>query len=649
MPTIAEIRQKYPQYQDMPDAALADALHKKYYSDMPKADFDAKIGISAAPAPSVPEPAPAAAPDPWNRSTILPVAKNRETGEIAPALPKVITKIPDLLEGMYEGAKSAVTLPARTYRGEVNMTGPDGKPSQELIGEALNFSLLATPASPGGPLFAKSATAAAPKPLPPAPVLKPGQDAALAASRLGVDLPRAAASDLTAVQQTGKVLTNVPIGGTPLRNASTKAIKQLDDAALRAQKGFGAGDVAAAGASVRQGIKDFSANTLDDLVSKKYDVVDDLVKQDVSAPLTATKQLTGKLLADRQKAALPSEGSAAGIVKQAIERPEGLTYEGVKRLRTEVGQMLKNPQMAPAGTSQDELRALYGSLSDDLRSVVKAAGGDKAVNAFEEANTFAAKTINEQKVLDKIIGPQSDEGLFSKIQAMAGSNSRADMQNLVRVRQAVSPETWNEMSSAVISNMGRDANGAFSPDRFLTSYGKLSKNGKSLLFKSTGKNDLAASLDDIATVSNRFKQLNQFANPSGTGQAIIGGSYIPGLFVEPTTVVSGIVGTRVLSNILAKPTTAKQLAKWSQAYEQAAIKPSKEASVNLGARARVLALAIANDNGAPAAYNQISSALSRLSKAKADPGNENQGAEENQQERERKQLRALDLMNPDET
>ncbi|MBY5821488.1 hypothetical protein [Rhizobium leguminosarum] len=649
MPTIAEIRQKYPQYQDMPDAALADALHKKYYSDMPKADFDTKVGISSAPTISAPEPAAAEAPDTWNRSTILPVAKNTETGEIAPALPKVITKIPDVLEGIYEGAKSAVTLPARTYRGEVNMTGPDGRPSQELIGEALNFSLFGTPASRGGPLFAKGATAAAPKPLPPAPVLKPGQDAALAASRLGVDLPRAAASDLTAVQQTGKVLSNVPIGGTPLRDASTKAIKQLDDAALKAQRGYGAGDVAAAGAFVRQGIKDYSANTLDDLVSKKYKVVDNLVDDSVSAPLTATSKLTSKLLADRQKAALPSEGSAAGIVKQAIERPEGLTYEGVKRLRTEVGQMLKNPQMAPAGTSQDELSALYGSLSDDLRSVVKAAGGDKAVSAFEAANTFAAKTIEEQKALDKIIGPQSDEGLFSKIQAMAGSNSRADMQNLVRARRAVSPETWNEMSSAVISTMGRDGDGAFSPERFLTAYGKLSTNGKNLLFKTSGKDDLASSLDDIATVSRRFKQLNQFSNPSGTGQTVAGISYLSGAFLEPTTVVSSLVGARVLSSVMSKPTTAKQLAKWSKAYEQAAIKPSKEASVNLGARARVLALAIANDNGAPAAYNQISSALSRLSKAKADPGNENQGAEENQQERERKQLRAIDLMNPDET
>ena len=47
MATIAEIRAQYPQYSDMSDAALADALYKKFYSDLPRAEFDAKIGLQA--------------------------------------------------------------------------------------------------------------------------------------------------------------------------------------------------------------------------------------------------------------------------------------------------------------------------------------------------------------------------------------------------------------------------------------------------------------------------------------------------------------------------------------------------------------------------------------------------------------------------
>ena len=45
MPTIADIRQKYPQYSDMSDVQLADALHRKHYSDLPKEEFYSKIGM----------------------------------------------------------------------------------------------------------------------------------------------------------------------------------------------------------------------------------------------------------------------------------------------------------------------------------------------------------------------------------------------------------------------------------------------------------------------------------------------------------------------------------------------------------------------------------------------------------------------------
>lgn len=47
MPTIAEVRAQYPQYSDMSDQQLSDALHSKFYSDIPKQDFESRIGIAA--------------------------------------------------------------------------------------------------------------------------------------------------------------------------------------------------------------------------------------------------------------------------------------------------------------------------------------------------------------------------------------------------------------------------------------------------------------------------------------------------------------------------------------------------------------------------------------------------------------------------
>lgn len=47
MATLAEIRQQYPQYSDLSDSQLADSLYKTHYSDMPRDQFDAKLGIAA--------------------------------------------------------------------------------------------------------------------------------------------------------------------------------------------------------------------------------------------------------------------------------------------------------------------------------------------------------------------------------------------------------------------------------------------------------------------------------------------------------------------------------------------------------------------------------------------------------------------------
>lgn len=46
---LSELRQKYPDYNDMSDQEFADAFHGKFYSDIPKEDFYSKIGYSTKP------------------------------------------------------------------------------------------------------------------------------------------------------------------------------------------------------------------------------------------------------------------------------------------------------------------------------------------------------------------------------------------------------------------------------------------------------------------------------------------------------------------------------------------------------------------------------------------------------------------------
>ena len=46
MSALSAFRQKYPEYNHVEDKALADALHNKFYSDMPIEDYYSQIGLA---------------------------------------------------------------------------------------------------------------------------------------------------------------------------------------------------------------------------------------------------------------------------------------------------------------------------------------------------------------------------------------------------------------------------------------------------------------------------------------------------------------------------------------------------------------------------------------------------------------------------
>jgi len=606
----------------MPLVTMPDGANVQFPDDMPADQIRSMI---ASKFPEVAAPQQPAQPNEF-RGTIVPYKQDLDTGKVSLAVPK-------LAEALWDSAKSAVTAPGRAMSGELQVTGPDGRTSMEAIGEGLNTAAWMSPASPAAGLALKPAKGFTPKP--------EGLQAAEAAQRLGVNLPRAVTSESTSVQQLGKGLTNVPIGATPLRRASETAISQLDDAAKNVQQAFGSGSVERAGSMAREGMTDFATNTLKTAVTKKYDAVDDLVAQNVLTPLRETSKVASDILLRRGNAKIAGNSRAVELVRKAVGEKEGLNYQGIKDLRTNIGELIENPTLRPAGMAEGELKRIYGALSDDLRNAVGRAGGEKGAKAFEEANAYAARVAKERQALDSIIGRQtSDEGIFAKIQAMAGSTSRADMQNLMRVKGSVGKDTWDEIASATLARMGRDPDGKFSPDRFLTAYGKMSDNGKKAMF---GGNH-AQAIDDIAAVSRRFKQMNQYANPSGTAQNVIGPAIGFGAISEPVTMISSVAGARVASSILAKPLSADKVAKWAKAYEAAALKPGVKTTSMLNARARILSLEVAKEMGAPNAARQIYETIARVGKAPAEPDQNNPLVPERQNSRPEDQLRALDLI-----
>lgn len=411
---------------------------------------------------------------------------------------------------------------------------------------------------------------------------KPGQVVAEAAGRLGVEVPRAVTTDNMATQRMAAAARNIPVAGDPLVKGAEKAITQLGTRADEVAAGYGSGNKVQAGDAAKDALTTYIGPTTKARADKLYTKVDEIAGGS-TVPLSGTRNEVARILAQRGAAALP-DGESVGLVKEALTR-EGMAYEGIKTLRTRVGELVDSG-LLPPGMSQGDLKRIYAGLTKDLEASVRQAGPE-AQAAFQRANNYYRLVSERRDALVKIVGKSGDappEQVFDRLVAMASSSSRADAGKLMQARKAIGSEDWNEFVSGLVSRMGRDpaAKGApeslqgadFSPQRFLTAFGKLSPEGRAALFRSGGNSGLANSLDDIATVSSRFKELQKFSNPSGTAQTVMGGIGIASIIAEPITTLTTLAGGRIVAQALSKPATAASVAQWSRSYERLVRTPS---------------------------------------------------------------------------
>lgn len=476
-----------------------------------------------------------------------------------------------------------------------------GQPVEDVTGIPREYTEFAAQlATPGIGFTGKTPTAPV---VAPTKTLAPGQEVAAAADRLSqsgapVQIPRAVTTDSMPVQQAGVGTANIPVAGTPLVKAAEQAIEQVGTKADEVAQGFGgASPVASAGDTARSAIKDWITGESAARTNQLYDKAENLINPDIKTPLVNARGVAAEIEAERMAAHLPN-GKAVDTVISAVTDADGLTYQGIKTLRSKIGEAM-NSGILPEGMSGADLKRIYSGLTDDLRSAAHMGGGPKAVEAFDRANRYYKLVSDRRESLAKIIGADGNapaETVFGRLEAMAGSSSRADISKLVQARKAAGADDWNEVASTVVSRLGRDVEGNFSPQRFITAYGKLSDTGKQVLFRSTGKSDLAVHLDDIATVSSRFKELQKFANPSGTARNSLWATMGAGAVAAPLTTLTTVLGGRMVAMALARPASAASIAKLAKAQQAVAVAPSasKVAAYTLAARNLISTLGAKN-------------------------------------------------------
>ena len=449
-----------------------------------------------------------------------------------------------------------------------------GKPIEENTGIPKEYSeFAASLALPGIGLRSASEvpeaiTAAAP--------LTKTQEIAQAADRLGVSIPRAAATDSIPLQATSGAIKEMPIIGTPLVKASRQAAQGIENAVSDTASSYGTGKTFAGGQAAKTGLTNWITDKSGDIADRLYGSVDRHIDPSIPSPLSATKQMADNISAKNIQAGLPA-GKAVDIVQNAVNAENGLPYDAIKTLRTRVGE-LSSSGILPEGMSKGDLKQIYGSLTTDLRNSAQQAGGDAGVAAFDRANGLYSQIADKRQALASIVDGDASappEQVLSRITQMAGGKSGADIQKLTQARKAMGADNWNEVSAAIINRMGRAAEDAdFSGNRFVTSWNNMSEGGKNLLFNSTGNEGGAQAMNDLVTVSNAHKRLLELGNPSGTGRSVTVGAILGGLATEPMSTLTAALGGNVFARVMASPVTAKEATTWARASYAAAANPS---------------------------------------------------------------------------
>lgn len=516
----------------------------------------------------------------------------------APAAPGIADRIKSLwdnppagpsLIGMAKSIYEGVTLPGDVVSGKVQTRGDDGYLSPEMIRRSTSLASIPMVATTGAPAGALGSGVIRPRPAAAAaPAVS--QDMLQAAERQGVSIPQFLASNDMTTQRIAAGLKNIPGAGDQIVKSTENVVTGLGGAAKRVEQGLGTGSPEVAGSAAKDSIADWMTNTSKEIANRVYGEVDPLVNPNHMRELYATRNAMADIMAQRAQSKIPGKSPAVGLVTDAVQTPGGLNYEGIKGLRTFLGDMTPE-ELVAKGIAPKESKRLYGALTEDLKGTILDAGGPQALSKFERANSVFQKISERQQALSKIIGAKGDaapEAVFSRLLAMSGSKSSADMSRLLQARKAMGQEAWSEISSAVVSKLGRDPQGNFSPERFFTAYGNLSPAGKNILFKTTGERDVARSLEDINLIVNAIKdRVTRFGNPSGTAQNLIGASMAGAVFSDPTHLLKslgGLLGGNVLAAALSKPATAKAVADFVKVASPPSRNPPSKALVEASAR-----------------------------------------------------------------
>ena len=357
-----------------------------------------------------------------------------------------------------------------------------------------------------------------------------------AAAKLGISstVPRYVASESKLARPFYSAIASIPFSKSIVEMGINRGVGNLAEAVSKIVPSSVGESQALAGKEAKESLKDWiNVESRNDMTAR-YNHMKKLMDMDARAPLSATA-------AEWRNLNLPGKPSITNQLQNrildAINNPNGLTYDEAKYLREIVGGGLKG-NITQSDLPQRELKRLYGSLATDLENIVRNSAeskavqaglypsqvtkmGDKALTRYAIAEGKANNIINTRNRLGEIIGVAGDapdQKVFSRLSAIARDSSTGNEEILRDAKRTMSPQSWNDITAGIVSNFG-DVQGKFDPQTFAKRFYEMSDGSKDIVFGKPGT-AVRDSIESANLLAKQYAKEGKTKNLSNTVAAL---------------------------------------------------------------------------------------------------------------------------------
>lgn len=411
------------------------------------------------------------------------------------------------------------------------------------------------------------------------PVTKLFRPSDMAAYRsIGIKPTAAAATQSRPLMVMENALSDYPFSAGVMQRSAQYNINQLKMASEYLAKEYGPIlTKEEAGKLLKTGAKE-AIGDLDNVFKKLFTRIAEQIGPDpqkINNTINVLKTLKTEAITG------PSTGIksiADEIVEKAQTAGGGLPFEALKKYRSYVGDLMKDPHLVSNRNIQSgDLKRLYGALTRDMEQAALKAG-PKSHASWRAANKYFEVKLNRDiPILEEIMKKGYDEEAWN----IAMKSSQIGGSRLRLLKKQMPEESWNAVAGTVLGKLGSSTPGAqsaagdmFSISTFLTNWNRLAPEAKTALWGGTKYQALSKELDKLAAVVGDFKSIEAIANKSKTGSVLMffslfqtlgvgaGAGYVTGGAGGIGMGIAAAVPMAVAPHYLAKLMTNQGFVKW---------------------------------------------------------------------------------------